>query len=323
MFNESMGTTLYIMVGLPGSGKSYLANKLREEMLSSQKELKVLSSDQYRKDMFGDENDQTHNAEVFSALYADMRKCLISGIDVVIDATNINLKARKRILSELRGAKENVAKIITWVIAPPVEVCRKQNASRERVVEDYVIDKFLTSFQFPQKFEGFDEVWINDFREKELPEFSRSESLAISEKMRAFDQKNPHHIYTVGEHCDRVFELIYDKYCKWSPMAFAGSIHDIGKLFTQKLDEDGVAHYYNHDSIGTYYLASHLELLVGSCWDDIFEELFFVNYHMRAHRDFKSPKAERKYRGIFGGDLFNNLMFFGECDRRASGTYKI
>lgn len=323
MFNESTGTILYIMIGLPGSGKSYFANKLREERRSLQRELKILSSDQYRKDMFGDENDQTHNAEVFSALYADMRKYLAEGFDVVVDATNINLKARKRIFSELREAKSSVVKIVAWVIAPPVEVCRRQNASRERVVEDYVIDKFLASFQFPQKFEGFDEIWVNDFREKELPTFDADKASEISKEMNAFDQKNPHHIYTVGEHCNKVFELLYERYHKWTPMAFAGSLHDVGKLFTQKIDEDDVAHYYNHDSVGTYYLASHLELLTGSCWDDIFEELFFVNYHMRAHRDFKSPKAEKKYRELFGNDLFDSLMFFGECDRKASGTYNI
>lgn len=60
----------------------------------------------------------------------------------------------------------------------------------------------------------------------------------------------------------------------------------------------------------------------GNDWDDILEILFYVNYHMRAHRDFKSPRAEKKYRGIFGDELFDRLMLFGQCDRVGSGTSK-
>ena len=59
---------LVVMVGLPGSGKSYYANKLYQEAVSP---TVILSSDDYRKRLFGDENDQEHNDQVFKALYAE------------------------------------------------------------------------------------------------------------------------------------------------------------------------------------------------------------------------------------------------------------
>ena len=150
--------------------------------------------------------------------------------------------------------------------------------------------------------------------------------MSIIVKMFDFDQKNPHHLYNLYIHCKNVADEYIKLKCKFKKdfdiEICAGQLHDIGKLFTQKIDENGVAHYYNHDSVGTYYLASHPEIVVAcSEWDDFFETLFYVNYHMRAHRDFKSPKAEKKYRGIFGDDRYERLMQFGEFDRIASGTY--
>lgn len=306
----------YMMVGLPGSGKTMKAEKI---IASETNQCNHISSDNYRQIMFGDVNDQTHNEQVFKKMHDDTISYLNAGCSVVYDATNTTLKNRLKILRDIQGISCHK---IAVVVAPPIETCIEQDSSRERTVGEEVIRKFLCSFQFPQKFEGFDEIWVNDFQERELPKFDAKGLQDLKLEMNHFDQKNPHHIYTVGGHCDRVFQSIYGEYHSWTPMAFAGSIHDIGKLFTQKLDENRVAHYYNHDNVGTYYLVSHIELLTGSCWDDLFEELFYVNYHMRAHRDFQGPKAEKKYRALFGGDRFDNLMRFGEYDRRASGTYE-
>ena len=317
-------SNLYVMIGLPGSGKSYWANKLYIDNEQLYEPTVILSSDEYRKKLYGDESDQTHNNEVFNALYSDMRKYLSEGKSVIFDATNTTLKARRRIFNEIQGIKD-INHIIVYVVCPPIEKCYEQNSMRERKVENYVIDKFYRSFQFPQKFEGFDMIWINNgniFYEEydEFPEFSPDEYDIITERMNSFDQRNPHHKYSLGVHCEKVADATFEKKPSCYQMYLAAKLHDIGKLFTQSIDENGIAHYYNHDSIGAYYLASHLNLMLGNDWDDIFEVLFYVNYHMRAHRDFKSPKAEKKYRGIFGDELFDRLMIFGQCDRIGSGT---
>lgn len=309
-----------MMVGVPGSGKTYHAKQYREE----HPDFVYLSSDEYRERLLGDVNDQTKNSFIFEKLYADTVSALNSGKSVIYDATNISLKNRLNTLRQISNTTISFKEIekIAWVIAPTIESVLVQNSKRDRVVNENVIYKQLSSFQFPQKFEGFDYIWLNDFKETELPEYDSAESDMLIVEMSEFEQHNPHHIYTVGDHCNEVACLAYQHYHKWTPMVCAGSFHDVGKMFTQHFDDDGVAHYYNHDSIGTYYLASHINVLVATCWDDIFEELFYVNYHMRAHRDFKTPKAERKYRGIFGDERYERLMLFGEFDRIASGTYK-
>ena len=104
-------------------------------------------------------------------------------------------------------------------------------------------------------------------------------------------------------------------------MWWAGRLHDAGKLYTKKYDEDGIAHYYNHDCVGTYYIATHPEL-VNLEPLELNKMLFIVNNHMHAHNDFRGEKAEKKYRDFFGNEWFDELMQFAEYDRRASGTYE-
>ena len=103
----------------------------------------------------------------------------------------------------------------------------------------------------------------------------------------------------------------------------AALIHDVGKMFTQSFDKDGVAHYYNHANIGTYYLVSHMSEFLDSIDKDCFQYvsyiLFLVNYHMLAH-EIHTEKAINKYKNLFGEDLFNLLMKFQKCDSLASGT---
>ena len=145
------------MVGLPGSGKSYVTN----EILNKQNEYEVLSSDLYRKKLYGDENDQTHNQEVFVALYKDMRQYLSAGKNCIFDATNTTRKARARIFNQLKGI-ENI-EIEAYVMRTPFEVCVENDLNRERTVGYEVIKKFLYSYEFPQKFEGFDKIIIDNF----------------------------------------------------------------------------------------------------------------------------------------------------------------
>ena len=296
---------LILMVGLPGSGKSYYANMLCREAKTP---TVVLSSDDYRKRLFGNENDQEHNDQVFKTLYADMRKYLISHVDIIFDATNTSLKARMRIINELRGIEcEKEA----YVICTPIEKCIEQDAGRERKVGEDVIWKFVRSFQCPQTYEGFSKVVLVGIK----PEHNGRALGNIYTQMLQFNQNNPHHIYNLFEHCSRLAR----NYDEDTPEYIAAMLHDVGKLFTKSTDESGISHYYNHDSVGAYYVLTHNELLPDTKY--ILPVLHYIQYHMKAHNDFVGGKAERKYRKLFGDRRFDQLIQFAEYDKMASGTY--
>ena len=75
----------YMLVGISGSGKS--SHKFEEEVVK-------ISSDALRAELYGDENDQTHNAEIFNELHKRVIKHLKAGDNVVYDATNLSRRRR-------------------------------------------------------------------------------------------------------------------------------------------------------------------------------------------------------------------------------------
>lgn len=315
------------MVGLPGGGKSTVAETLMRDSIN---DCAVVSSDTIRKELTGDENNQEHNEEVFKLYYKTFKGHLRAGHNVILDATNINIKARKQIfmhLNEYLKDTENYNlhnqsrqdfKVIAYVISTSFWECVRRDSFRKRSVGEAVIRKFMNNFQFPQKYEGFDEIFVEGYGGADMRLYDQFTAVALMEKMAAFDQKNPHHKFTLLKHSTNLETL-----CMKDPvMKVAGLWHDVGKLFTQQFDENGVAHYYNHDSVGTYFLLENLNIFGLSNWDDIFEALFYINFHMRAHKDFRNPKAERKYRALFGNERYEKLIDFANKDMIASGTFE-
>ncbi|MBO5712205.1 MAG: AAA family ATPase [Acholeplasmatales bacterium] len=319
MFDELFPSPVFIMmVGLPGSGKSTIANKLAEDNPDTY----VFSSDTYRAKICGDENDQSQNELVFDTLYRDLIYHLMDGKNVILDATNISRKDRKRALDRLSHVPLIFRKVAYFVDTAQSE-CLIRDEKRSRMVGSGVIDKFIRRFEFPQYFEGFDEIVIHSKLNQIKNSYDRDKEKSYLDKMDKFEQNNPHHIHTVGTHCAKLALQIPRTSHYNCIMHEAAWFHDIGKLYTQKFDDKGIAHYYNHDNIGAYIVACNTDILYGvEEWCDVYEAIFFINYHMRAHNDFTSLKAQKKYRTLFGEIRFNKLMEFAEYDRIASGTYE-
>ena len=296
-----MKPVFIMMVGLPGSGKSTISKKLG---------YKIFSSDEYREKLLGDVNDQSGNDKVFRALHNDIKECLLNEESCILDATNISRKSRKKLLDYI---KDISCTKIASVVCPPWSTVIAQNSSRERLVPFEVLERMIRQFEFPQKFEGFDEIIVHNNYTTECEKY-------LTQKMKdmsGFNQYNPHHIYDLAGHCIRVA----NKFPSYDVRHEVGYIHDIGKLYTQRFDDKGVAHYYNHDNIGTYIVASYTDFGAVANTRNLLK-MFYINYHMRAHNDFCTAKAEKKYRALFGDELFDSLMEFAEADRLATGTYK-
>ena len=287
---------LIILVGLPASGKSTYA----KNVLASEDTI-VLSSDELRKELLGDENCQSNNQLVFDTLYRRAKENLQKGLNVVIDATNINIKDRKRTLSWFKGMN---IKRVAIVFATPFEVCYERDKKRERTVGKEVIDKFLYRFEIPMEYEGFDKIEIVDSDDE------RYDILELKNQMDGTEQFNPHHKYTIGVHCGKcVGELLART--NHSLLLASGAWHDIGKLFTKTVGDDGVAHYYSHHNVGAYIM-----LCSGMINREI---IFYINFHMSPFF-WKEEKTHQKYKQLFGDKLYNNLMLLHECDKIASGT---
>lgn len=88
-----------MMVGLPYSGKSCYAEKLKEEFNAV-----VHSSDAIREEILRDVQDQNNNGKVFDVLHRRVIEDLSNGRNVIYDATNINYKRRMDTIQRLSVA---------------------------------------------------------------------------------------------------------------------------------------------------------------------------------------------------------------------------
>ena len=112
--------SLVVLIGPSGSGKSTFASKYF-------KPTEVLSSDYCRGLVSDDENDQAATKDAFEVLHFIARKRLAAGRLTVVDATNVQVEARKPLV-EL--AREAHVLPVAIVFNLPAKLCRERNRDR-------------------------------------------------------------------------------------------------------------------------------------------------------------------------------------------------
>lgn len=287
-----------LMVGLQGSGKSTKAKEL-----ATKYEATILSSDAYRKNKAFAGAD---NSAIFNALYTEAKRLLEAGTNVIIDATNTSIKARRSAIERLKNTN---CDFVAYIMNTPYEVCvqrvtERNNDEEQHIVPLTVLAKYLISFEIPFFEEGFAEI-ILDHTDR-YSTSARSLNLLL---MRDFDQKTPHHDFKLLEHCTNVAGYLPEQSKE------IGMLHDIGKMFTQTFDEKGVAHYYGHHNAGAYYVMSNTAIT--EVREDLLDLLFMINYHMYPFQ-WQSEKAKNKWRGIFGDTKYEALVKFNEIDKKGA-----
>lgn len=146
--------TLYITVGLPGSGKStYVKNFIKD------KDIEYLSSDSLRAVYGKSEEDQTVTPLVFGHIKKTVDEFLKDGKNVLVDATSVNRKERS---DYINTAKKYGAKVVAIVFKMDrqglIDRNKKRGEQGGRVVPDFVIDKMLNKFEEPSYSEGIDVI---------------------------------------------------------------------------------------------------------------------------------------------------------------------
>ena len=193
------------------------------------------------------------------------------------------------------------------------EQCLKRNELRERKVPPEVIRKMYMSWDTPYYFEGWDEIFIYD-NAADFHELCKRRPGDFIKETVMFDQKNPHHSLTLGNHCAQVGNLLKDD----TALKYAGMLHDCGKPFCKTYtDSKGniskVAHYYNHERTGSY------NSLFYNTYDDNLYRAALIRWHMQPYYWEKdnNEKLHNKYRKLWGEDLYKEIMLLHTCDRAA------
>src|SRR5258708_37146551 len=123
---------LVVLVGVSGSGKSHFARK-------HFKATQVISSDYCRGVVSDDENDQSSTGDAFELLHYIVRKRLRRGLLTVVDATNVQVKAREQLV---QIAKEHDVLSVAIVLDGPDSLAQERNRVRaDRELPDHVVSR--------------------------------------------------------------------------------------------------------------------------------------------------------------------------------------
>ena len=145
MTKDEYGPIAHIMIGAPGSGKSTEAQKLSEIFASV-----IVSTDQIRKELYGDESIQGDWMEVIGELQRLVRCAKAAGYNVIIDATHARGKSRKQMKMFLE--KCGFAQIVPVLVHPPLETCLERNRKRERNVPQRVVIQMWETIEQNRKY---------------------------------------------------------------------------------------------------------------------------------------------------------------------------
>lgn len=257
----------YMLCGLPASGKSHYALDLQRIMSNETNEKAIIvSSDNIRKELYGDENIQGNPEEVFKLVHERILSSLDNGLNVIYDATNLKRKYRLEILNKL----PKFVKTECHIVWKPIYQCIEDDLNRDRSVGKEVINKMVQGFEMPFYDEGFSRINYT-----EPYEFNYANYVTEVRNSMNISHNNPHHTFNILEHSreaqryavDKNFGSIIEKAAYW---------HDCGKPYVKsfvnaKGETTDIAHYYNHENVGAY-------ISLGTTWNIIISWL--INHHM-------------------------------------------
>lgn len=303
---------MIMMMGLPGSGKSYEASIIAKEL-----DAEIVASDDIREKHFAGTYSSAENVCVFQKVHKAIKRNLLQGKSVIFDATNLRSRNREHFLkNELRDIP---CEKIGILMATPFSQCLRNNVARDKNVPEEAIRRMYQNFQSPYYYEGFDTI--------QIVLWQRADSLSpwdFPDEYRDYSQDNPYHALSLGAHSKRAFQYVLNEYLMKQKInqpecAVAALLHDCGKPLTQVFhDSKGnpteEAHYYNHQNVGAYvslfYSAQvpHIDSLLVS---------WLISKHMEPYEWEKNPQIRNKRICQYGADLVRMLDILHEADKFA------
>lgn len=314
-------TTIHMLVGIPGSGKSHYA-----KACCKQERAILVATDAIRERLLGSDARQKHTYRVFDAAFAEIEQAIQAGRNVVFDATNIARDRRIQFINRFKGTP-----VECHICVAPYEIARARVAARKRRIEDRVLEKYHKNLEFPVLAEGFERLHIVSapfevgIVRETLEELLRGkpshdelfaclQACPTFQSMLGFDQENPYHSKTLSQHTYAVLEYVNECYegQHLLEMQLAALFHDAGKPFCKVWKPNrGYYSYFGHEHVSAA-VACHVLKQLGYSDDFILHVVNMVSFHMEILHGGDAG-ASRIYH-LLGEELLAELYFFAEAD---------
>jgi len=323
------------LCGLPASGKSTLSKEL-----AIQENAIIVSSDEMRKELFGDVNNQENNAILFEKLHERINKLLSEGRNVIYDATNINRKRRMNLINNVLKADEYVA----YYMNTTFEECILRDSERDRQVGYDVINRMYKTLHIPTKLEGWDKVvfytevengsiyFKKEWFENKLSDSMTHESLFNRlgyldnefEEVLDMPHDSSYHSFSISRHIFHVFQYVKENYNKdlenrYKQLLVASLFHDVGKarcksFYSHKGELKRFASFLGHEN-SSAQLACKILTKLGYDDDFVKNVVDLVQFHMMPMN--MSEKQEKRLRTLLTKEQYEDLMFLHKADLSA------
>ncbi|NJK38961.1 MAG: AAA family ATPase [Oscillatoriales cyanobacterium SM2_3_0] len=147
---------LILMIGLPGSGKSFLSQQLIQNHYP---EYCLTSTDQIRARLFGDEAIQGHWLQVWQQVEQQFYQGMLYP-GLIYDATNTQRRHRREVVDLARTV--GFQRIMGIWVNLSLQICLERNQQRSRQVPEEIILRMARQLQGapPALSEGFDSLVI-------------------------------------------------------------------------------------------------------------------------------------------------------------------
>ncbi|WP_103106431.1 AAA family ATPase [Brevibacillus reuszeri] len=319
-----MKTKLIVMAGIAGSGKSSWAKEIAKKERAT-----IISTDEIRQRLFGDEDRQKRTAQVFYEVYSRMENELAQGKNVILDATNIDREKRMKVLSKFPDTQKEC-----YYLDVPYAICLDRNRSRKRKVDEFIMTKMRKNFHFPILNEGWEGIYLlhepmpYSISKEEFVQLVKSEPayddlfeklsmIPVFQEMRGFNQENLHHQHTLCKHTYHVLDYVNAFYTESDKflMQVVALFHDAGKPFCKTYKPlKGQYSYYGHEYVSAQ-IACHFLKELGFKDEFIFQVANLIQMHMKINYGTQKDLSEIYH--LLGDEALWRLYFFKEADAYA------